>query len=180
MKYLYELFKEMYYRELERKDRTNARIMYPTTIVVVLSGIIGYYISNFKFVGFDFYTTVFIITTGVMFFAICWAIYCLIRANFNYGYGYVSSANKIAEDVSDYHAYFEQRGEDNIDEKTDLKIQNRLINQFVDASAVNWENNNRKHKFIHRCNIGIIIALVALLTSFPFFCVIKNFTSGSG
>jgi hypothetical protein len=176
MSYLYELFKEMYYRELDRKDKTNARMMYPTTIIVVLSGIMGYYISNFKFVGFDFCTVVFLIATGVMFIAICWAVYCLIRANFNYGYGYISSAGEIAEDVSDYHVYFEQLGEDMVDEKTDLKIQDRLLKQFIAAAVVNSGNNNRKHKFIHRCNIGIVIGLVALLLSFPFFYVINYST----
>ena len=46
-KYTEELFKDMYWKELDRKDRINSNLTLPAGILTVLAGVGAYYIQHF-------------------------------------------------------------------------------------------------------------------------------------
>ncbi len=48
-KYTEALFKEMYWKEIERKDKINSHLSLPAGILIALAGVGAYYIRSFPF-----------------------------------------------------------------------------------------------------------------------------------
>ena len=176
MDYFYELFKEMYYYEQERKDRISARVLYPTTIVIVLGGVIGFYIANYNYLVISVLNIIFSLLTIGIFICTIISIYCLIRANFGYSYAYIATPEGIDEYIKEMNDYYEQTEEPNRERQVMNKTSNILKTQFIENGTKNRKNNNRRTEFIYYAIRWIVLGLIFLLASLPIFCI-KTFTA---
>ena len=48
-KYTEKLFRDMYWKEFDRKDKINANLSLPAGILTVLAGVAAFYMQNFPF-----------------------------------------------------------------------------------------------------------------------------------
>lgn len=145
-----ELYKNMYYYELDMKEKINSRINIPISINTVLVGGLGYFINDVRklpnrtWVGFYF-----ILLSIFAISVVATTVYVFI-AYYGYAYKYITPSMIREFDVElkkyyddNYEEYFKQDGISK-NELVNKSFQEKLIDKYVEASEWNLNLNGRK------------------------------------
>jgi hypothetical protein len=172
-KYTEKLFRDMYWKEFDRKDKINANLSLPAGILTVLAGVEAFYMQNFPFPKWTLCTISFVVLSVALFISIAFAVYYFIRAyHLGYAYGYIPNAEEIAKYASDLKKYYESIQSTDIDEKVENDLRVFLTAEYSKYGTINTQNNDEKSKYLHHANIAISISLIFLFLSlFPFYIV---------
>ncbi len=165
--YIEDLYKEIYYREHERRENIRSGLNFPAGIIVILGGVLAFYITNLPRLNFDILTTFFGITLFGMLIGITWAVYHVFRVYYGHDMYFIATTKKLEDyrkDLQDYYGI-----NDLYDEKTVDELRRFLVDQYIQCSTYNTLVNDKKSAYLHRANRGIIIALISLFLSlFPY------------
>jgi len=166
---LLNLFKESYYFELDRKDKINANLNFPITILVLVVGVLSYYLNNLPNLNHDFTSVIFYISVFALIVNICFCFYFLYRCFTGYGYDYVSPTTEIDRYVNDIHKYNSQ-----VDEKGKMNVDHELtallIEQYCRCATTNSQNNIRKTGYLRSTSVSLLCAVIIVaISTFPFF-----------
>lgn len=172
-KYTEELFKDMYWKELDRKDRINSNLTLPAGILTVLAGVGAYYIQHFPSPQWELWTISFVVLSLFLCITIVFAVYYFSRAyHLGSAYGYIPTPKEIAQYILDLKNYYASIKEPNIDELVEDDLRIFLVSKYSEFGTMNTQNNDEKSKYLHRSNVMISISLVILFFSlFPFYMV---------
>ncbi|NLW92972.1 MAG: hypothetical protein GXY34_15395, partial [Syntrophomonadaceae bacterium] len=100
--------KELYYREMERKDRLTTMPSVSILVLTILFGACNYYVQHFKFELSPSYF-VFLGILALAFICFGLAIHALIRAYIGYNYNalpYASDLHAYYQDLLEYNRYY--------------------------------------------------------------------------
>jgi len=159
----FEIFKELYYKELEQKEalRTNA-ISLPLTILTGISAIQFYFLTNFSYIISPFLSVVFFVFVMASAIAIGISIYFLTSSynNFFRGrkYRFVSQADllhKYYVELQKYHSQHDKKSQEEIDKV----FEDYLLKCFVECTAHNQLQNDTRSNLINKVNQYLIIAI---------------------
>ena len=64
--YTTEFLRNAYWREFERRDRLNTSLSLPAGVVVLLAGIVGYYLQNLPGSRWDLWAQLFVATAALL------------------------------------------------------------------------------------------------------------------
>jgi len=174
---LLEHYKESYYFELDRKDKISSNLNLPITILVLVAGVLSYYLNNLPNLDFSLKSAFLCFLLFSLFVSICFSFYYLYRCLTNYTYGYVSSTEEIDKYINQIHEYNTQVDEnrkiDTEDEFVDF-----LIEQYSKCASMNSQNNKRKTGYLRSTSVSLLIAVIIMTVSaFPFFILKYNSSS---
>lgn len=177
-KYTEELFKELYWKELDRKDKINSNLSLPAGIITVIAGVDAYYIQHFPSHRCELWNISFVVLSILLAISIAFAVYYFFRAyHLGHAYGYIPTPNEIARYASDLKNYYMSIKEPNVDEVVENDLRIFLASKYSEYGTINTQNNDEKSKYLHRTNVAISISLIVLLLSlFPFY-MINHLTS---
>ncbi|OLN21986.1 hypothetical protein BTO30_11675 [Domibacillus antri] len=166
-----ELYKELYYKEMERKEQINARVQIPLGLIVVLiSGI--FYCANSMHqvpesgrIAFLFFLSVSLIS---LFVAIFFINKCIFRNKF--GYFPLPSEIKTYQD-SLYEHYQKIKEKCDVDAETyvNQKISKFLIESYIIGTDNNIRTNDSRTKFLQKSSLAVSASVIFLVISFCFF-----------
>lgn len=171
----YAIYKDIYYKELERKNQLEDSLILPVGIITALSTGLFYLVTNFNykcifplkifFILFVFVTLIFIIIT----------IYQLIRAynnfTFGYEYHYIPYSTEIEQYYVDLIAFFkvEKKSNDNAIIEANKVIEQFFIKEFIEKSDFNCYNNDKKQSHSYKARVFLIFALISIfILLFPY------------
>ena len=176
-KYLEELFKHMYYLELERKESIYNNLSLPIGVTTLLIGVGAYYAQNFPSLKIEFWPLFFIILYALFILSLIFTGYFLGRVIWKYTYAYISTSKELNEDTLQLMKYYEYYPPSNDSSKIDSHVVDnlriRLISQYVTCCYRNTQNNDAKIGYRARAHISLIIATFLLVCSFIPFCVLQ-------
>ena len=172
-KYTEELFKEMYWKEIERKDKINSQLSLPAGILLALAGVGAYYIRNSPSSHSGLWNISFIVLSAFLCISIVIAVYYFFRAyHLGYAYRYIPTPNEIYRYALDLKSYYESIQESNIDKMVENDVRGFLTAKYSEHCTENTLNNDDKSKYLYRTNVAILISLIILFFSLiPFYKV---------
>ena len=177
-KYLYEDFKEQYYRELERKENYNNKVGIILTLYSLISIPLVYCIDNFKNIITQNYLSVIFYTLFVIaIIAFAISIIFAIKSVWGYRYEYIPSPKDIDKLIKDTDLYYEEYrsyfSQNRIKKKNyiEKRKQEVMYEYYRDATTNNLLKNEEKVKNFNKWTYVIGISVVFILSS----CVLLQF-----
>lgn len=178
-KYNNKLFKDLYYQELQFKERLINRISMPIGIITLIIGYTGF-IYNQYIVKLEKISSNLIIgwlfTFLVLSILIC--IFFILKAIYGYEYRYIPSPGEIEKKMDELIKKYEAS---NLISKGITK--EVLINEFLkrkihkiiaDATSNNREENKRRSKWIKRISWALIFSIFISTLIFGIFIIDNN------
>ena len=159
----YKLYEAQYQREVERRDKLDARLQLPFAIMVVLVGFLSYMFQNknptINNIGSAIFWLLFVLSV----IAIGFAFY-FFRLSW---FGHTDKLLPTAKTIEDYKKqlldYYKE--DENPNEKVSEYLEETLFNYYVEFSSVNAINNDTRSYNIYRTTVSLTIAII--LAFFP-------------
>ncbi len=168
--YTTAFFGQTYWKEFERRDRLNASLSLPAGVVILLAGVVGYYLQNLPEGTLDLWARFFVGSVVVLSLFLLISVYFLVRAYFNHRYGYIASPKEIEEYIDALYEYYHELEPDDLRVVVESDFRAFLAREYARCGAVNTNNNDRKSGFVHRANAFIVASLITLVVSLlPYF-----------
>lgn len=172
---LLDFYKELYYFELDRKDKINSYLSFPLAILVLIIGVVSYFLNNLP--SFNINS---ILSNLFHLFLICLSVnilcslYYFIKSIYGYGYGYIATATEIdsyIKKLEEYNKEAPTKQRENIE----TAFEELLLKQYSEYSSINSKNNDTKSRCLHNTSKSLVIALIfIILSSVPFFILKYN------
>lgn len=177
------LYKQMYYFELEQKEKINSRISIPLGVIVVLIGGMGYFFKYINKMPNEIWVGYYKISLFSFGLLIICSILFVIRAYYGYEYMYVSIPCKLEENytklVDYYDNNYEEYFKDYYDKSKDCLIKEdfyeNLIKQYVDTTDHNSNLNKRKLNLLRVAGWILLLSIIFGISTYLLFTTNYNF-----
>ena len=174
---LLAFYKEAYFFELDRKDKINSNLNLPITVLVLVVGVLSYYLNNLPNLGYNFSSVVFCLSILILIVNTCVSFYFLYRCFTGYSYDYIDPTKKIFEYVNDIRTYNKQVDKVNTMD-VDYELTELFIDQYCRCATINSQNNKRKTGYLRSTSFAILSSVLTLaISAFPFFVLKYQFAS---
>lgn len=173
-----DLYKSMYYYELETKEKINSRINIPIGIATVLAGGAGVFLEKVIQLPDSTKKGICIIVFGIYILALFKIVIGIFKTYCMYEYSYVT-AEMIREFqmeiIKYYDEYYDEYFLESGTSKDDLiakDISEKLIERYVEATTKNMASNKKKLGYLRF--IGLT-TLVCLISGCLTYIILNNF-----
>lgn len=177
-KYLYDDFKEQYYRELERKENYNNKVGIILTLYSLISIPLVYCIDNIKnIITQNYLSVIFYILFVIAVIAFAISIIFAIKSVWGYRYEYIPSPKDIDKLIKDTDLYYEEYrsyfSQNRIKKKNyiEKRKQEVMYEYYRDATTNNLLKNEEKIKNFNKWTYVMGIFVIFILSS----CVLLQF-----
>ena len=183
----FDFIKDQYLFELERKNQLRISLNLPTGVLIVLGGLLGFFVKEFPY---DFSTPttfIFLLFLGIATIFFLKAVYHLIRSFYGRTYVFIETPGELKiyydkllqhhRNLSDYYKSLEEyygvepRESDYPKPEVLAKqdFQEFLSQKYISATNENTWNNDSKSERLHSANLFLIFTLCStLVCSVPF------------
>ncbi|WP_143133203.1 hypothetical protein [Pseudoduganella namucuonensis] len=161
-KQLLEHYEKQYIHEIESREKLNARVQNPLTIIVAFVGALSFLLQNYGHPGFNLISISFISLFTLSVIAVMVALYFFIKAWHGNHYRFMPSASTNETHRIALQEYYTTHG-DGATQAID-KFDDYLMEHYIKYASFNSQCNDKRSLNIHHANGFIIIA-----TGFAFF-----------
>lgn len=176
-----DFYKEVYYKEIERKCDLSNDLSLPIGIISILSTVFFFFLSTFDYKTNHVISVIFILfaTIGIA-FIIASIIYLILAYDSHpwaKPYDYLAFPNEIAEFYDGYMQYFQETESNTLDipTKTDKELEKYLLKAFIRTATVNMKKTDTRSSQLHKSKSFLLVSFILLLLAFVPF-LINNFT----
>lgn len=164
---LYQFYKELYFHEIDVREKLNARVQIPFAIILSLIGGLSFMVPRQGIHDFDgiviTYCTFFVIT----FFSLLMAGLRLVQSWHNHEYSFLPTTKDCEEyrlTLIDIYAEFE-----NSDELVKTYFEQFVLDEYINSSTINTKINDQRSLFLHFTNRWLIATVALIFVTFIFF-----------
>lgn len=167
-----EFYREIYYKEIERKCDLNNDLSLPIGIISILSTALFFFLSTFDYKLSVIYTSFFSAFALLGIISIVTSIVFLILAYDSHPwakpYDYLGYPNQISEFHSDYIKYFEETEANNsaVEDKADTELVNYLLKAYIRTSTINMVKTDARSSQLHKSKSYLLLSFILLLLAF--------------
>jgi hypothetical protein len=153
MKEVRKLFEKMYYLEDEKKHKLYTNLQIRITVLVLIFGVIAYYLRNLPHFGLDVLSVLFWGLFAVASLFVLRILYFLLRSFYNYRYSYPPKPSVMTNDIERIKKYYEDPFFIDYEKKEIEKLIendiNALIAEYYKCSLeVNIDNNDKRASYL--------------------------------
>jgi hypothetical protein len=166
---LKSFYEKLYFQEVEARDKVNARLQMPLTLILATLGAVAFLLDNFDhqlgtWTASRMAFTFFFATGSIV------LVLAMIRfagALYNHEYHFLPDSLRTAE----YRALLEQTYKEFAErERLISEAMNRYIEDaYIQYAAFNTRVNDRRSAYIHLCNGAIIASAALFIAAFVTF-----------
>lgn len=177
-----ELYKAMYYYELDVKEKINSRVSIPLGVITLLLGGGFYFVKDI----FDFadggLKSIYIFLLSLYIIFIIASVISLICSYYGYEYHYLQKSSDIEKYIVDikkyyeenYDVYFKKPGGPSKECLIEKDVKEFLIKSFIDTTQNNQELNFNKLKKQRYAILFIILTLFVGTINAPIYFKLKS------
>lgn len=162
------LYEKLYFHEIDAREKLNARLQTPLTLIVSFVGVLAFMLQNYEHLGFSTAAIVFLLLLGLATTALAFATFFFIRSWYNNTYSFVPAAIETElyrETLKKTYAQYEDGEQLAAEHFSDY-----LMNYYVQASSENTKCNDRRSIYLHKTSGALIAtAAVAFLAFIAFY-----------
>lgn len=172
-KYNLELFKEMFYYELDQKEKINSKIAIPTSILTFLIGGAFYLAKNIFKLQYNPWTPHFLASYLIFWISLFFYMIFIIKAYYKYPYKQFPSLKDIDNFTNYYISESQQKGYSRYYEKKFVadKINCLLYEIYLESADKNYELNDKKLKYLRYIMRALIVSLISGLSSYILYII---------
>lgn len=152
------MYKESYNNELVRREKLGSEISIPIAMVTLLFGSVTYAIGKLEVVTGIFILILLILSLIALVASLAFAVFYLIRSNYNYVYEYIAISKQMEEYYSTLTDFYID--DVNNESKVEESFEVYLINDYCKCNERNTSNNDKRSNYLHKARTAIIIALI--------------------
>ncbi|AVP46921.1 MULTISPECIES: hypothetical protein [Bacillus cereus group] len=167
-----EFYKELYYKEIERREQLSNRVNLPFSILTLIFGGLFYTVQNNNLIKIGWLHDIYYVLTVLSIGMLLANIGVLFRASFGYKYGYVPSAQLIKDHetaLEDYYRTNSNLSEDKIKEAVDDDLKEYINGIYITTANNNAKKNDLKSGWLRIGSYGIIASITLLILTFVCF-----------
>jgi hypothetical protein len=167
----FKFYKELYFKENERRQEVLNSLNIPIAIITALSSASYFFITSFDYKIESFLSGIFIALISITGICLLFAIYFLIRAFSDFTKGYEYSGIPYTNELYNWNKNLEDHFEEYENDRTLAKEHYTVFitENLVKHTEHNMYVNDKKHGYIYRSKKFLIIALIlTLITLIPF------------
>jgi hypothetical protein len=171
----YEFYKDLYFKEIERRSQLNNDISIPVGLATVLATAIFYYFTTYSFKQFFIFEIVFTFTLLSGTVTLCISVYFIIQSYTFFGrnmpYDYIAFPKEIEKYYVDYINYETAIGiaPEQIKINADTAFENYLLEAYIRTTSKNTCTNDKRSFNLYMSKKYIIISFISLFIAFiPF------------
>lgn len=171
---LHQFCKEHYFHEHDRKNQINSALVIPIGIFTVIGGALIALVKSLE-VPFNCLEIIILSVVGITSILLISTGYNLIKAYYNYAYGYIATSQELMEYRKKLLQFY--TGQPNAAQQADTDLEEYVISEYAAHTHRNVLNNNKKAKYNHNANCFLVAAITALFfASIPY--IIISITEG--
>ncbi len=178
----HETLKELYYHEIEQKDKINARLSIPIGVLTLMGSGAVFFISNLKNLNEGCARKIFLGLLILYIAGIFVAVYHAIRAFVGHRYKYLPKPTEISTQFQVYLDYYDENYKDFFsdtgstkDELIQSDVKKEFCDLYKDATDNNIDKNYDKISHIRKMsNIMIFVMVVGALSLAPYYYAVNN------
>ena len=165
-----DLYKELYFYEMERRDRLNSGLSFPVGLVVLLTGAAFVMFKAADAAASD-WDKALIVLLAIVASTLMLASVFLIRMYWGHGFWHMPFADDLANYADNLYAHYLKQGVNPTNSRkfAKAKILAYVEREFSRNAKFNAQVNDRKSKFLFLANAFIISAIVFLGLSSPLY-----------
>ena len=173
--YLYDDFKEQYYKELERKENFNNKVSIIFTIYSLISIPLIYCVNSIqKIEGVNTLSVICYVLFSLSVLFLVWSFYYSIRTFWGHKYKYLPNPQEMDNFLNDTSLYYDEY-ETSIGIKKEIFIEQRkkevMYNYYRDFTTNNIKINTLKNQKFNKWTYVTGIAIVFIIIS----CILLQF-----
>ncbi len=164
---LFGFYEKLYFHEIDSREKLNARLQIPLTLIVSFAGVLAFLLQNYWHQGFSASALSFLSLFALSFVAWCFAAYYFVRSCFGNTYSFLPDAQST-------EAYRQQlcvlyKSYENGAQVASDYFSDYLMSYYIQRSTENTNCNDRRCIFLHRTNYALIITAAFTVFSFLSF-----------
>lgn len=172
-KYSIDLFKELYKDELDFKEKINAKISIPTSVVILLFGAVFYFISNLKYLTIEPWRYIFYFLFTFFLIALIVVVFFIFRAYYNYKYQVLQTpvifSEYIKELINDFKKHDNKHNHEDEDRFVSERLNHYLNFSYMRNTEINAWLNSKKLVCLKYISWFLIIAVtIGALSIIPY------------
>lgn len=137
------IFKERFYFEINRQDRLKSNLSIPLSLLVLVFGIIVFYLKHlYLFIKIDLVSIFFYMTLSISIFLVLFVIYYLIKSFYNYKYSYLPEPREMKKYIDDLGRYYQKNGNNMSEFENEVKEQ--MESWYLEGAQKNMLNNDER------------------------------------
>lgn len=178
-----ELYKQMYYFELEQKEKINSRVTIPLGVIVALIGLSGYLFKYIRKMPNEIWVGYYRTFLFIFIALICISIMIMAMAYYGYEYMYICIPSKIEENYNktkeyydaNYDEYFKEETSRSKDELIKDDFNENIIKQYIETTDNNSKLNEKKLNLLRKLGWTLLLSVVSGGISYLLFIINYNF-----
>ncbi|SFK22001.1 hypothetical protein SAMN04488518_103100 [Pseudovibrio ascidiaceicola] len=163
---IFEIYKELYFHEIQMRESINSRIQIPAAIIVSNIGVLSYMLSNVTPTSADFYTAwilLMILNAILLSFSITYLIFAWHGSEYRF-LPSSGATREYAKTLEKHYADYEDA-----ENLTSNAIYNYLIDKYITCTDTNSKSNDNRSYNIHFSNRFLSLSLFLTLITFGCF-----------
>lgn len=161
---LFDLYKKLYFHEIEMREKVNARLPIPLAILVAQVSFLGYMLQNVTTGLSNWIEILFWGLYVISALATASAIFYFIKSWYGYTYSFLPKAQGTEEYYKELQKFYEPYR--NSEEFIRKAMNVYLYNCFIECSTGNTQINDKRSSNLHKTMICIIGAVLFSFFSF--------------
>lgn len=161
-KIVFNYAKDRYLWEHERKNNINNMISIPLGIITAMFGCIAYFLRNLPIKSNKIYYIIFTILLALSIVSLIFCIIYFCLHQVGYKYAYISDPTAIYTFKQKYIENFKEANVKVDNRKIKAEIKKILCDQYIKASQINIQNNEKKIRYYRDLILTIIISIIFL------------------
>jgi len=165
----FEFYKELYFKENERRQEVIDALNIPIAIITALSTANYLFITTFDYTFNRSLSCFFIIIVFITFCLLIVSIYYLIKAFSNFQKGYEYKGLPYPGELNNWHDQLKiYNNTYNLPDNSDDLLKQEILDKLLLTTDHNTYVNDKKHEYIYNSKKYLVSLVISLLTLFPF------------
>jgi hypothetical protein len=173
LEFQFKLFKDFYHRGLEWRDRLEASLSLPATVIVVLAGALGLFMDKASTLSNIYAEICFLLLSGVVAIFIIGAIYHLIKAVNPEDYRYLPDPDDYLEIAGDIGDEVLSRGEEKVTEQVVNALKHQLYDLYYEIGQHNEKINETVRTRRAHCINWTIMGMIGIFVCFFLLGIVR-------
>ncbi len=152
------MYKESYNNELARREKLGSETSIPIAMITLLFGSVTYAVGKLEAVTVVIILILLIASLIILVVSLAFAVFYLIRSNYNYVYEYIASSKQMEEYYSSLTEFYKE--DVTYESKVEETFEVYLITDYCKCNERNTSNNDMRSNYLHKTRKAIIIALI--------------------
>lgn len=165
---IYSLYEKLYFHEIDSREKLNARLNTPLTLIASFIGVLAFLLQNYAHQKFTIAEIIFLLLFLVAAIFLVISTYFFIMSWYGHTYSFLPDAKETEKHRQDLITIYKPY--ENGLQLASKYFSDSMISQYINCSSANTACNDKRSMNLHKTNRSLIItSLITFVAFLAFF-----------